>query len=557
MSGVCHYIMLSENKIMNADSLLSEQNGSNDNGIIRTVIGQYANKGIVQVTSASPLLIQFYDIQLKLAGITPGLYPAFSQQWNNSKLHKNFTATLALGNSLSAFQIQSITSLNSSDGKNFTANAIGSLPVSATNVTQTLGIFDNAGNPVGTVQYKKHYIDAADCLIQASGIFPDSLINSAYPVTIIYTFSQTIAGQTVYGIEIVTTQSYPKKIINDSPTDINHNSQIKICLTRNDGDCDYWHNYDGNVSLPIKGSITYFGNIDVQNGMPVNAYSSIYIIRQSQGGSPIKPSGSFNFFTNAGTRINGSQLSWDLNWLDFSPPDFTSGERVYYVFKVTLQIAGQSVACFITNAPDNVLPSPPMLNTLKIKPMQIVYGCLGKDTRILMQDATEKALGEIRTGEWVYGRDGRRLRVENVTTGHETQYLDITVNHPDHPLQTITTSNGHPFYTSTGVKLARELTLADRLIGRSGECPIITITEQHQPIAVYNLHLSTDDPARDLGGNHGTMYANGLLVGDSLAQQYYEQAYKRRPVNVLGQLPPEWQQDYRNYMATRATVIQP
>ncbi|MGM3174319.1 polymorphic toxin-type HINT domain-containing protein [Dickeya lacustris] len=504
------------------------------------------------MTSADPQLIEFYDIQLKMAGITTALYPAFGSIWKNSWMYNDFTATLALGKSPSGFPIQSVTSLNTSDGKNFTANAIGSLPVSATNVTQTLGIFDSTGNPVGRVQYKKNYINAADCLIQASGVFPDSLINSSYPVTVIYTFSQTIGGETVYGIEIITTQSYPKKITNLSPTDLNHNSQIKICLTRKDGDCDYLHQYDGNVSLPIKGNILYFGRIDVNNGVPINANSSIYIVRQSQGGSPIKPSGSFNFFSSPGTRIEGNQLSWDLDWLEFSPPDFNSGEMVYYVFKVTVQVEGQSVVCFITNAPDNVLPRPPILNTWRIKPMQIVYGCLGKDTRILMQDGTEKALGEIHVGEWVCGQGGQPLRVENVTTGHETQYLDITLDMPGCSSVTITTSYGHPFYTTSGVKLARELTLTDRLMAYADkECLITAITAQQQPIEVFNLHLSTDDAAQMPEQGHGTMYANGVLVGDSVAQQRYEDAYKQRPVNVLSQLPTQWQEDYRNYLATR------
>lgn len=147
--------MLLENETMNNGSLLSAQNNSNDNNVIRSIVSQYANKGVIQVTSADPQLIEFYDIQLKMAGITTALYPAFGSIWKNSWMYNDFTATLALGKSPSGFPIQSVTSLNTSDGKNFTANAIGSLPVSATNVTQTLGIFDSTGNPVGRVQYKK------------------------------------------------------------------------------------------------------------------------------------------------------------------------------------------------------------------------------------------------------------------------------------------------------------------------------------------------------------------------------------------------------------------
>lgn len=110
---------------------------------------------------------------------------------------------------------------------------------------------------------------------------------------------------------------------------------IKICLTRDDGDCDYRTSYDqdGTVKVPIKGNITYFGKIDLNNGQAVNATNTIYLIRTCAGGDPITPLGGYNIFNSPATRINGDNISWDLNWLKFNRVDFESGEQVYYVLK--------------------------------------------------------------------------------------------------------------------------------------------------------------------------------------------------------------------------------
>ncbi|MEI7369170.1 Hint domain-containing protein [Pectobacterium colocasium] len=526
------------------------KNNSPENNIISEVINKYANTGVFIIKTSDPLLVKFYDIQLALAGVTPVRYPNFSQLWASQKLAKQTISSLAMGDSDSAQQVHSIVSLDSTDGQTFSANAIGSLPVSAVNITQTLGIFDEAGNSAGKVQCKKNYIYTANCPIQASGTFPASLKQTRYPVHIVYTFSQTINNQTVYGAEIVTTQSYPKLIQNDSPTDLNRNNLIKICLSRQESDCDYFHSFDGNVTVPIKGSITYFGNIDLHNSKPINAHNSIYLVRERQGGDPITPASDFNFFNDANTRINGNVLSWDLDWLKFKRPDFNSGERVYYIFKVTLQIECASVASFITNAPGTIDPEQRFLNTHALKPMQITYGCLGKGTPILMRDGKEKTIDDITIGEWVQSQDGRTLRVEDVITGAEQNYLEIEFKDSRSQLKTLITSLGHPFCTTTGIKLASELTLDSRLLTSEGHCNIHRINKKNGEIEVYNLHLSTDDPIKDLTTSNSTMYAAGVLVGDSTMQHHYEEAYHHRPINILNQLPEEWRQDYQNYIDT-------
>ncbi|WJV64571.1 hypothetical protein PCO87_11445 [Pectobacteriaceae bacterium C52] len=528
---------------MNTQSYSSEEKD-----VIKQVVSKYANIGIFIIQPNDPLLVRFYDIQLKLAGITKNNYPQFTQCWSKEKRLKRNSGSLSLASNSSAYPVYSIVGLDSKDGYAYLTSAIGSLPVSATNVTQTLGIFDGEANNVGTVQYSKTYVYTADCVVQANGTFSKSLKTSDYMVIVIYTFAQTIGHTTVFGAEILVTQSYPKEITNDSPTDINHNSEIKICLTRNETDCDYRHNYNNVVSVPIKGNISYFGNIDLSGGKPVSANNSIYLIRKRAGGDPITPVGDNSIFNSPNTRISGNTLSWDLDWLQFKKVDFESGEEVYYVFRVNLNVEGKSVVSFITNAPKSIEPEQRFLNTKKIKPMRIVYGCLGKDTRITMQDGNEKTIDNIIAGEFVRSQNGKILRVEDVVTGKEHQYAEITLQRTKNTKKKLICSLGHPICTSFGVVLARELSLSSELITQDGKCHIESIKQKEGEIAVYNLQLSVDDPTDDgLYGNN-TLYANGVSVGDSLMQSAYEDEYYRRPVNVLSRLPAEWHQDYQNYI---------
>lgn len=269
-----------------------------EKSITKDVIAKYKNRGVFIINPDDPLLIRFYGIQKKLAGITAGNYPQFSQYWQDVKQFNLNVGQPGHAINDNVLPVYSIVRVDSVDGKNYQADAIGSLPVSATNVTQTLGLFDASAANAGTVNYTKNYINTADCAISAEGLYPDSETTSEFPVTVIYTFAQIINNGVVYGAEIITTQSYPKEIYNESPKTINNPNEIKICLTRYEPDCDYTQTYagDGTVSVPIKGYITYGGDIDVIGGRPVNGMSRIYLIRSRAGGNAITPYEGFDFF---------------------------------------------------------------------------------------------------------------------------------------------------------------------------------------------------------------------------------------------------------------------
>jgi hypothetical protein len=529
---------------LGAEFMTTQNYTADEKSVVKNVINNYGNKGVFIIDPGNTLLVNFYDIQLKLSGLAYANSRQFSQCWENAKKLKGSTGQLSQAANDSVTPVYSIVRVDSTDGKNYRADAVGSLPVSANNVTQTLGLFDGDATNVGPVKYTQNYVNAADCVIGAEGVYPDSDKKADFPVTVIYTFAQTINNMTVYGAEIITTQNYPQEIYNESPQTIHNPNEIKICLTRVEADCDYSQPYEGGgiVSVPVKGYITYGGNIDVSGGKPVNGMSSIYLIRTRAGGNPITPYPGFDFFDPKNSTIAGNNIKWDLNWLKFNKVDFDSGEMVYYVFKLILSVSGKSIAAFITNAPKDIVPGQQLLNTVTIKPMKIVYGCLHENTQITMTDGSEKIISAMRMGDRVKTVNNGELTVENVTTGQEQHCIKIITQAADNNILSVVASPGHPFITSSGVIIARELKSGDKLLTLKGESIVIDIQPQPDEATVFNLQLSGEKRDENM------LYANNILVGDIQMQRFYEDEYYRRPENILSQLPEEWHEDYQNHL---------
>lgn len=127
--------------------------------------------------------------------------------------------------------------------------------------------------------------------------------------------------------------------------------------------------------------------------------------------------------------------------------------------------------------------------------MQIIYGCLAEDTLILMQDGTEKPINALTADEFVICGNNHPRRIENITTGQEQHYIDITARDQAAGEYCIKSQPGAPaFVTANGICLARELTSGMRLKTRHGECEITALSLQPGELTVYNLQLSADSP---------------------------------------------------------------
>ncbi len=145
-----------------------------EKAITKDVINKYGNRGAFDINPGDPLLVSFYDIQLRLAGLDPSTAPQFIRCWQQARRLGRSTGRLSQAAGNGANPVYSIAGIDSTDGQSWRADAIGSLPVDATNVTQTLGLFDGDATNVGAVNQSRTYLKAADCTISAKGTYPDS-----------------------------------------------------------------------------------------------------------------------------------------------------------------------------------------------------------------------------------------------------------------------------------------------------------------------------------------------------------------------------------------------
>jgi len=334
---------------------------------------------------------------------------------------------------------------------------------------------------------------------------------------------------------------FPKQINNISPVDVNRDGEIVVCLTRQDATCDYFKQYDGTVQVPIKGSIVYNSPIDMENGKPKNASNVIEIARAIEGGNPIKPPAGFNFFDVA--TVDGSTITWDLGWLSFGAANFDTGDKVYYVFNVTLDAGGQEVTAYITNAPSSYTPGSNMFNTSFIDPMIIMYGCLALGTLVIMEDGTLKPIEEVVVGDIVQSQNGSTLMVKSTVVGVEERPMCKIETEAGH---SVLMSDGHPVITKRGVTLAKHLQVNDTVFTQEGTTDIIGIEKVHFPKSVHNLQLAPQSPEKELDIDQNTLFAGGILVGDQKMQWLYNSPQQQTIEDVLANADKKWHQDIKS-----------
>ena len=486
---------------------------------------------------------RFYRRQLELAGIEHKHFP---------QTHKTVDLALAAGGPRTPAQVaagsgspvDAISQIASGDnGQTYETTALSSIPGGTYNTTITLGLYDANYNPIGNVEKGHQFNDGRGFSLSATGSFDTPIPETGRQVYSIATVQYTTSQGTTHQNIVASTFNFPSEINNIDPRDVNNSGIIKVCLTRNDGDCDYLKNWQGDVEIPIKGSIVYFGDIDLDDsGKPVNATNIIKIARTDEGGDPLTPPAGFNFFDDPKTIVNGATLSWDLSWMTFGTPDFDSGDEVYYIFSVKVQVGGEDVTAFITNAPSSVQPGQTGLNTLKLPEMHVVYGCLAGESMVTMADNSKKTIAGIQVGDKVISdADGTVLTVENTVEGTEERPMICIKDEQGHKLLV---SDGHPVLTLRGMKLAKELTVNDMVQTLSGWTAIESLEKKSYDKTVCNLHLGIPEDGVQLTHDNRTHFAEGILVGDGRTQRYYGRLFKERKEEVLLAIPEEWHQDY-------------
>lgn len=168
-----------------------------------------------------------------------------------------------------------------------------------------------------------------------------------------------------------------------------------------------------------------------------------------------------------------------------------------------------------------------------------LHGCFSLDTPITLAD------GSTRTFETLTDKDlllnpvtAKPMGIREIRMSREPYYPTYEIGFGS---QSVHVSQNHPFpVLMTGgqevIKAARELTMADRILGADGRYHPLNILERRRPeseMFVYNVVLDTDstDPRDHM------ILADGIITGDLWLQQSKENRHGPVPAVIAFPLP--------------------
>ena len=137
----------------------------------------------------------------------------------------------------------------------------------------------------------------------------------------------------------------------------------------------------------------------------------------------------------------------------------------------------------------------------KIKKLMLQWGCLGKDTMLLMADGTQKKICEINRDDRVSTGKGS-ARVIAIYSGMEEDIAHIVTESGKKVLAT----TGHPILTQRGWLRVMDMNAADKVIMADGTSESLAgLYRTPYGDTVYNIELE---------GDVRQLIADGIVVGD-------------------------------------------
>jgi hypothetical protein len=315
---------------------------------------------------------------------------------------------------------------------------------------------------------------------------------------------------------------------------------IKICLGRQDTDCDYTYTaqpqpYPPIPNVTVKGNATFSGPITDPAAGAIT-FGALFFVKKRSGGATQLFADYANIYKYF--KANGNSISWDFQPATFDKAPWDQGEEVDLNLTVQVSVNGKPKnGQFQITSLKSV---PVSAATTKIDPLHFFWGCLSADSMVLMEDGTQKRIDSIKIGEMI----------QTDTIGDNRKVVDIVTGEEEKPCLHIVTKNKlsvlvtdeHPICKAGKFCFAKDIQVGDLIKTQSGMEEVAIITKEQYVGTVYNLKLE--------GGEITGMahYANGVLVGDgnmqgALLKQQREELMRIRDVK---ELPAQWQFDAEN-----------
>lgn len=325
------------------------------------------------------------------------------------------------------------------------------------------------------------------------------------------TFYRTVIdkdGQSYYEVEtqktdvmkMIGASTLVKELIVNDPMPRNKSaSHTTIFYNYRTGDCDYYYNnvssglYDVEVNLDFSGEVTLQDKF-TPVGVNKNSDFMLHLIFNNGAAQ-------FNskYWDEIKWEIKGHTLSWrfPVNWHNrlISSEIHAADNTEFYCKMYVTTDSGIYVPIVISSAPIDHKDT----SYMRIKPLNIQWGCFAKGTMITMSDGTAIPVETVREGDTVRTRTGT-ARVTGIVTGEE-QKMIVIGTYQGHKLLL---SKGHPVLTESGWKAADKLSASDVLLTVSGAERIAELHYCDYNDKVYSFSIDIDD----------AIIAEGIFAGD-------------------------------------------
>ncbi|MCR6545712.1 hypothetical protein NVS47_09355 [Dehalobacterium formicoaceticum] len=199
------------------------------------------------------------------------------------------------------------------------------------------------------------------------------------------------------------------------------------------------------------------------------------------------------------------------NMLDFDQLENAASTNlnIYGEFHIVVQYNTKSLSLVVSlsmkSSPDAV--EGPC--DKKVLPIFMQWGCMHKDTLIMLEDASLKKVCEIALGDKVLSNDGFAYPVTNIVTGPEEKLYQITTDRG----KTVRLSSTHTVFLADGPLPAKDLRSGQTVLTVDGHEKILDLAIIDYRDQVYNLVFDQET----------AIYGDGFVIGDMQMQQTIRQ----------------------------------
>lgn len=325
---------------------------------------------------------------------------------------------------------------------------------------------------------------------------------------------------TIDGVEEIM-KSY--KVL-DPATKIPSHTQIKISYDRDEHVPDYDYHYHNvpvtdpqgkrhiSVLLPVKIEMEVIKDYHIER-LDIDSGYRLYL-DYPKGGmchdlveiERLEPVIS----SNGGGTNNVLTLSVPVNWenvLDFDKLENTinTNLNIYGEFNVIVKRNTQPLPLTISlslKSSNDAVEGP---CDKKVLPIFMQWGCMHKETLILMEDASLKKVCQLAIGDKVLSYDGFAYPVMNIVTGPEEKLYQITTSRG----KTVRLSSTHTVFLADGPLPAKDVRPGQTALTVNGQEKIVSIEVIDYNDTVYNLVFAKNT----------SIYGDGVVIGDMQMQQ--------------------------------------